>query len=230
MSDNSRRIIDQNTATRNTIANADAFIIDSQTNGTRQITYEEFVEAIKIALSFAALVTSVNGKMDKSVYDTNSNGIVDNAEKVNNLTVETAVPQNAVFTDTVYDDTEVRTLISQKLNITDYVNFVGATSDNAGTAGKVPAPSTVGLYLGSEGSWISPDTTPTANSVKLITSGAVKTALDNITIAVDSALSDSSTNPVQNKVITAKLKSTAQADNIYHMGFYVDADGDLCQA
>jgi hypothetical protein len=45
--------------------------------------------------------------MLKSVYDTNANGIVDNAEKVNNLTVETAVPAGAVFTDTVFDDTDI---------------------------------------------------------------------------------------------------------------------------
>ena len=42
------------------------------------------------------------GDMKTSVYDTTQNGIVDNAEKVNGLTVETAVPINAVFTDTVY--------------------------------------------------------------------------------------------------------------------------------
>ena len=41
------------------------------------------------------------GDMLKSVYDTNGNGVVDNAEKVNGLTVETAVPSGAVFTDTV---------------------------------------------------------------------------------------------------------------------------------
>ena len=35
-----------------------------------------------------------------------------NADTVNNLTVKTAVPENAVFTDTIYDDTEVRELIS----------------------------------------------------------------------------------------------------------------------
>lgn len=43
-----------------------------------------------------------SGDMSKTTYDTNSNGIVDNAEKVNNLTVETAVPAGAKFTDTVY--------------------------------------------------------------------------------------------------------------------------------
>lgn len=42
------------------------------------------------------------GDMLKSVYDTDNDGIVDNAEKVNGLTVETAVPTGAIFTDTVY--------------------------------------------------------------------------------------------------------------------------------
>ena len=40
--------------------------------------------------------------MLKSVYDSDGNGIVDNAEKVNGFTVETNVPANAEFTDTVY--------------------------------------------------------------------------------------------------------------------------------
>lgn len=42
------------------------------------------------------------GDMLKSVYDTNGNGTVDNAEKVNGLTVLTAVPSDAKFTDTTY--------------------------------------------------------------------------------------------------------------------------------
>ena len=48
-------------------------------------------------------------------------------------------------------------------------------------------------------------------------------------LPVDSVLSDSSENPVQNKVIYGKMTSTAQADAIYHLGFYLDANGDLCQ-
>ena len=43
-----------------------------------------------------------SGDMLTSTYDTNGNGIVDNAEKVNNHTVESDVPSNAVFTDTTY--------------------------------------------------------------------------------------------------------------------------------
>ena len=45
---------------------------------------------------------SGTGDMLKSTYDTNDNGIVDNAEKVNNHTVQSDVPANAVFTDTTY--------------------------------------------------------------------------------------------------------------------------------
>lgn len=41
-----------------------------------------------------------SGFMNKSVYDTNDSGAVDNAEKVNGKTVECDVPANAVFTDT----------------------------------------------------------------------------------------------------------------------------------
>lgn len=40
------------------------------------------------------------GSMLKTVYDTNNNGVVDNAEKVNNHTVFSDVPLNAIFTDT----------------------------------------------------------------------------------------------------------------------------------
>lgn len=42
------------------------------------------------------------GDMYKSTYDQNDNGIVDNAEKVNNHTVQSDVPADAVFTDTTY--------------------------------------------------------------------------------------------------------------------------------
>lgn len=61
------------------------------------------------------------GDMLKEVYDKDGDGIVDNAEKVNGLTVLTAVPANAKFTDTTY------------------AVFKGATSSTGGGAGLVPA-------------------------------------------------------------------------------------------
>ena len=42
------------------------------------------------------------GDMEKSVYDTDNDGIVDNAEKVNGFNVGCDVPSDAVFTDTTY--------------------------------------------------------------------------------------------------------------------------------
>lgn len=121
----------------------------------------------------------------------------------------------------------IKSALDLKMNSADYVNFTGATSGSAGTAGRVPAPAIPGKYLSSDGTWETPDSTPTTGSSKLITSGAVKDAIDNAEIAVDDALSDSSANPVQNKVISAKMKSTAKADKTYHFGFYLDANGDL---
>ena len=62
--------------------------------------------------NITALDTAVAGKMTTSVYDSNGSGVVDNAEKVNGKTVAENVPSGAKFTDTVYDDTEVRGLIA----------------------------------------------------------------------------------------------------------------------
>ena len=56
---------------------------------------------------------TIGGDMLKSVYDTNNNGIVDNAEKVSGFTVGVSVPSNAKFTDTVYDDTAIQNDVSQ---------------------------------------------------------------------------------------------------------------------
>lgn len=44
------------------------------------------------------------GDMQKSVYDTDNDGIVDNAKKVNGHTVNKDVPSNAKFTDTTYSN------------------------------------------------------------------------------------------------------------------------------
>lgn len=80
----------------------------------------------------------------------------------------------------------IKTALDLKLNNSDYVNFTGATSENAGTAGKVPAPAAGGArYLGSEGAWLTPDSAPTNGSTLLITSDAVYDAL--LVIAKDIA-------------------------------------------
>ena len=104
----------------------------------------------------------------------------------------------------------IKSALDDKLDTDDYVRFTGATASTAGTAGIVPAPAAGGSrYLSSEGAWQAPDTTPTSGSTRLITSDAVYAAIAALT--VDAALSDSSTNPVQNKIIKAALDGVQTA-------------------
>lgn len=70
-----------------------------------------------------------DGDMKKAVYDSNDDGVVDaadNAAKVGGHTVATDVPANAVFTDTVYDDTS----ITNRVSGIEEVIPEGATSSN----------------------------------------------------------------------------------------------------
>ena len=104
----------------------------------------------------------------------------------------------------------IKSALDDKLDTDDYVRFTGATASTAGTAGIVPAPAAGGSrYLSSEGAWQAPDNTPTSGSTRLITSDAVYAAIAALT--VDAALSDSSTNPVQNKIIKAALDGVQTA-------------------
>lgn len=81
---------------------------------------------------------SASGNMRKEVYDTNDNGIVDNAEKVNNHTVEKDVPANAVFTDTVfsgdYNDLSNKPSIPSKTS--DLTNDAGYLTSHQDISGK----------------------------------------------------------------------------------------------
>lgn len=58
------------------------------------------------------------------------------------------------------------------------------------------------------------DTTPRFGSQNPVTSGGIYQALQNVTIPVDSELSDTSENPVQNKVITEALATKADQASV----------------
>lgn len=170
--ENGRRIIDEDQSL--VIYPDDRVLIDSSVNGTRQISYEALCAAVAETLGIAAIRTTANGamqktvydadadgivdnaealqghgadyfakatdlapiseaitgKMDKSVYDADNDGIVDNAEKVNGHTVHSDVPAQAVFTDTVYDDTEIKGDIGDldNLQTSDKTSLVAAVN------------------------------------------------------------------------------------------------------
>lgn len=77
------------------------------------------------------------GDMLKSEYDKNNDGIIDNAEKVNGHTVESNVPENAKFTDTLYDDSEIQEKIANQSNeiekISNKSNEIEKNKANIGT-------------------------------------------------------------------------------------------------
>ena len=134
-----------------------------------------------------------NGDMLKSVYDTNGDGIVDNAAKVNGLTVLTAVPVGAKFTDTTYSA------------------FKAATASAAGGTGLVPAPAAgaQAKYLRADGTWQTPPNTTyglaTASANGLM-SAADKAKMDklkdesvirNVTIATSAFVANTDDNATQ---------------------------------
>lgn len=84
------------------------------------------------------------GDMTKAVYDTNNDGKVnaaDNSDTVNNLTVETAVPLGALFTDTIYthpnySEIDIDTLGAQ---VIDTVTIINGHIDGFTTRNLTPA-------------------------------------------------------------------------------------------
>lgn len=110
---------------------------------------------------------------------------------------------------------------------TTYSNMGGASTSAAGRAGLVPAPSqgNANRYLRSDGTWqVPPDTNTTYSAATTSTAGLMsssdKTKLDGIAsgankTTVDTALSSTSTNPVQNKVINSALAGKAASSHTH---------------
>ena len=90
----------------------------------------------------------------------------------------------------------IKTSLDRKLNSNEYVNFTGATSSTAGTAGKVPAPAAgAARYLSSEGVWQSPDNSPSSGSARLITSDAVYAAIAALKDTLDGVIAQKAFGP-----------------------------------
>ncbi len=86
-------------------------------------------------LDLSSLVVSGSGDMNSADYDVDGNDIVDNAETVNGLTVETAVPAGAVFTDSTLDESEVDAYVSNNGYLTAEVD--GSTTNELISSGSL---------------------------------------------------------------------------------------------
>ena len=205
------------------LSDSDTFVIDDGEHN-----YKIAWSAIKALLGTVSgfSVDNTTGTITISLTNGNSLSVVPHDPTKQNVLTFDNVP-TANSTNPVKSG-GVKAALDEKLDSDDYVLFTGASGSTQGSAGIVPAPAQGGMYLGSGGAWETPDSTPTQGSDKLVTSGGVKDAIDNVEIDVDSAMSDSSENPVQNKVINAALKAGTQATKALHLGFYLDSNGDLC--
>ena len=123
-------------------------------------------------------------------------------------------------------------ITTQDTNTT-YSNFSGATSSAAGSAGLVPAPAAGAStrYLRSDGTWQVPPNT-TYGVVNASSNGLMTPAMfnklnsiaeDATKVTIDSALSSTSTNPVQNKVINSALAGKANTSHGTHVSFSTTA-------
>ena len=107
-----------------------------------------------------------------------------------------------------------------KITIGGVDHIVSQTSQPLGSSNAFVAPTWEALTIALETKQdtLTFDTTPTANSTNPVTSGGIKTYVDNhsASVTVDDELSTSSENPVQNKVVTTALngkQSTLTFDN-----------------
>lgn len=82
------------------------------TPGTTE-TYTIYINTTpETAIGVFYITNGGGGDMTKAIYDTNDSGTVDNAELVGGFSVGCDVPADAVFTDTVYDDTALKGRVS----------------------------------------------------------------------------------------------------------------------
>lgn len=223
----------------------------------------------------------LNGDMKRSTYDTDADGIVDNAEKVNNHTVGCDVPADAVFTDTVYTHPtytartgkptanqtpgfgDTFTVSQVKSDATGHVSEMNdrtvkipnatatpSTSGSGGTAGLMSASDKEklnGIASGATANSASTsnpamDGTASAGSSDAYARGdhvhptditrapLASPEFTGTPKAPTAALNTDTTQIASTAFVHQEMANGAKANSSRHLGFYIDQDGDLCQA
>lgn len=168
------------------------------------------------------LTPAIEARMKTATYDTNGNGIVDNAEKVNNHTVDADVPSNAVFTDTTYKQAS-----ETVAGIAKMYSGTGTGTDGSMTQKAV----TDAIQKAAFGD-IAIDTEMSDTSENPVQNKTVKQYVDAHGIPIDSEMSDTSENPVQNKTVkqyvdahtTSVTKSFTLSASSWSSGTYTISD------
>lgn len=170
--------------------------------------------------------------MKRSVYDTDGDGIVDNAKKVDGHTVGADVPADAKFTDTdtVYDDADLKQNVSENSKkLSDLQTAVSkaatkeelqAAVDKAATKEELQAVKTeLEGKIGNSGTGTGSTESGSGEAgTKIGGNDSGSSGSDTGTgepgtgartkaeVTVDAVLSETSENPVQNKAVAAALK------------------------
>lgn len=174
-------------------------------------TLNELSAALGDDPNFATTVATQIGSIESDVTDiVDGTTVVAEAEKVNGHTVETDVPSDAVFTDTV---TTVSTTGSGNA-ITALSASNGKITATKGSTFLTKHPTiTVSTDTTSSISPSAGDTFTTVDSVVRDANGHViqintkDVTLPNTSVVVDNELSETSENPVKNKVVTETINA-----------------------
>lgn len=196
---------------------AKVLVTESYLNDTADAIREKNGQTTKYKVSeMAEAVRGIpvgTGDMEKSVYDTNDNGIVDNAEAVNGHTVAKDVPADAKFTDTVYDDTALSSRVtSAEGSITSLQTAVASKANQSDLTALGTRVTTA------EGDIDTLETRMTS-------------AEDDLSHLPEPAEEDGTfviTQNNRNMELTKFGNDSASAS--LHLGFYLDSDGDVCQS
>lgn len=191
---------------------ADKTKLDGIATGANKTTVDSALSSTSTNPVQNKVVNTAISNLNTLVGDTSVSTQITNAMK-NAITGMSVSGKTITYTK---GDGTSGTITTQDTNTT-YSNMTGATSSAAGQAGLVPAPAAgkQTSFLRGDGTWVVPTNTTysaATTSAAGLMSAADKTKLDGIAtgankITVDSALSSTSTNPVQNKAVQAAISN-----------------------